>query len=134
MHVGPSFCKVARSAFNTAGLDSTITTSAAPRDAASKPIAPLPANRSRQCFWLISCPNQLKTVSRTRSGVGRRSISFGKVRTRLRHSPPMIRILFLIVRATKNEKNFRQEEVGSGLGLQKVLFTFHSCPKRPPPL
>jgi uncharacterized protein YcbX len=48
---------------------------AAPRLAASKPSAPLPANRSRQRtwpqVWSSRCSSQLNTVSRTRSGVGR---------------------------------------------------------------
>ena len=45
---------------------------AAPRDAASKPSAPVPANRSRQRRPSRSWPSQLNSVSRTRSGVGRK--------------------------------------------------------------
>ena len=97
----PSFCKLAFNACNTSRFDSTMTTSAAPRDAASNPIAPLPANRSRHRLVRMSCPSQLNTVSRTRSGVGRRSVWSGKVRTRLRHSPPMMRTLFLTSGRTK---------------------------------
>lgn len=70
---------------------STMTTRLAPRDAASKPRAPLPEKRSRHTSPVRSCPSQLNTVSRTRSGVGRKSSRVGKWMRRLRHSPPTIR-------------------------------------------
>jgi len=70
---------------------STRTTTAAPRDAASKPSAPLPANASRQRQPSRSCPSQLNSVSRTLSGVGRkpgRSATGSLLRF---HCPPMMR-------------------------------------------
>lgn len=73
---------------------STITTLAAAREAASKPSAPLPANKSRQDLPLRSCPSQLNSVSRTQFGVGRRPDASGKDRIRRRHSPPMMRSEF----------------------------------------
>src|SRR5690349_8286025 len=82
------------SARKTARSFSTITTRRAPREAASKPSAPLPAKRSRQVFPLKSCPSQLNSVSRTRSGVGRKSLTEGKAITRLRQVPPTIRTRF----------------------------------------
>src|SRR5215831_13600519 len=77
-----------------------MTTDAAPRDSASKPSAPLPANRSRQALPLKSWPSQLNTVSRTRSGVGLRSSASGNSTRRLRHSPPMMRTVLRLVRRT----------------------------------
>src|SRR5262249_7945075 len=56
-----------------------------------KPSAPLPANRSMQRRPSRRCPSQLKRVSRTRSGVGRRPCAGWKRTRRLRHSPPMMR-------------------------------------------
>src|SRR6476646_2699271 len=70
-----------------------MTTRAAPREAAAKPSAPLPANRSRQLFSASVWPSQLNSVSRTRSGVGRRSPLSGTAMRRPRYSPPMMRIL-----------------------------------------
>jgi hypothetical protein len=61
-----------RSAAPLRASRSTSTTRAAPREAASKPSAPLPAKRSRHASPSSSWPSQLKSVSRTRSGVGRR--------------------------------------------------------------
>jgi hypothetical protein len=49
-----------------------MTTSRAPREAASKPSAPVPAKASRQRDPSITGASQLNRVSRTRSGVGRR--------------------------------------------------------------
>ncbi|CAM2182673.1 hypothetical protein PSAC2689_40478 [Paraburkholderia sacchari] len=83
----------ARNCAAARALRSTITTRAAPRDAASKPSAPLPANRSRQRWPSRRWPSQLKSVSRTRSGVGRRpsrSSTGSGVRFQ---SPPMMRIV-----------------------------------------
>src|SRR3954471_16177070 len=77
----------------TARSFSTMTTRAAPREAASNPSAPLPAKRSRQLFSSSVWPSQLNSVSRTRSGVGRRSPRSGTAMRRPRYSPPMMRIL-----------------------------------------
>ena len=52
-------------------LSSTKVTCLAPRDNASIDRIPLPAKRSRQVAPLISCINQLKSVSLTRLLVGR---------------------------------------------------------------
>src|SRR5512134_981998 len=72
-----------------------MTTSAAPRDSASKPRAPEPAKRSRQRLPARSWPSQLKSRSRTKSGVGRRPAAAGNRIRRLRHSPPMMRTALL---------------------------------------
>ena len=64
-------CCVTRIAAASCASCSSSTTCAAPRDAASKPSAPVPANASRQRQPLRSCPSQLNSVSRTRSIVGR---------------------------------------------------------------
>ena len=70
---------------------STITTHFAPREAASKPSAPVPANRSRQRASSTSPASQLNNVSRTRSGVGRiRSVVTTGSR-RLLQRPAMMR-------------------------------------------
>ena len=82
---------VARRLAAAAGSRSSRTTSAAPRDAASKPSAPEPAKASRQRHPGSDWPSQLKTVSRTRSGVGLRpgrSTTGRRVRFQ---APPMIR-------------------------------------------
>jgi hypothetical protein len=71
---------------------------AAPREAASRPRAPVPANASTQCQPGNSPPpapamlaSQLNSVSRTRSGVGRRpGLSATERRVRF-HWPPMMR-------------------------------------------
>ena len=69
---------------------------AAPRDSASSPSAPLPANRSRQRLPGTLAISQLNRVSRTRSGVGRMPPSPGKRMRRPRHSPPMMRRVWII--------------------------------------
>jgi hypothetical protein len=79
---------------------STKTTSSAPRESASKPSAPEPAKRSRQRFPVRSCPSQLNSVSRTRSGVGRSPDAAGKSTNRLRHVPAMMRTEFDFLVAT----------------------------------
>src|SRR5438445_12129575 len=81
---------------DTARSCSTITTRAAPRDAASKPSAPLPAKRSRQASPSRRWPSQLNSVSRTRSGVGRNPGFDGTAMRRPRYSPAMIRSLPLL--------------------------------------
>ena len=77
----------------TRRLFSTSVTRAAPREAHSKPRMPLPANRSRQCHPVRSCPSQLNRVSRTRSGVGRKPCTSMTWTSRLRQAPPVMRIL-----------------------------------------
>src|SRR5690606_6706974 len=60
-------------------------------DSASRPSAPLPANRSStRAPGSIGC-NQLNSVSRTRSGVGRRPWRSATGRRVPRQCPPMIR-------------------------------------------
>ena len=80
-----------RSSATSAGSRSSSTASAAPRDAASKPSAPLPAKASRQRQPERSWPSQLKSVSRTRSGVGRRPGRSATGSLLRFHDPPMIR-------------------------------------------
>src|SRR3569832_1220582 len=70
---------------------SIMTTRPAPREAASKPSAPLPANKSRQIHPGRSWPSQLNNVSRTRSGVGRKPAPSGKSSRRRRYCPQMMR-------------------------------------------
>lgn len=74
----------------TALFRSTNTTSAAPREAASKPSAPLPAKRSRQRAPNIPEPNQLKSVSLTRPGVGRNPDTAGTINRRRFQRPAII--------------------------------------------
>ena len=69
--------------------DSTNTQSAAPRDSASRPSAPAPANRSRQCAPRTSGASQSNRVSRARTGVGR--AVGGTFIRRPRKLPPAIR-------------------------------------------
>ncbi len=71
-------------------FESTKTTSPAPLDNASKPSAPLPANKSRHTAPSIRSRNQLKRVSLAASVVGRSSVEESKIIRRLRHSPAMI--------------------------------------------
>src|SRR6202023_3435650 len=70
---------------------STNVACAAPRDSASSPSAPLPANRSRQRDPGTRGPNQLNSVSRTLSGGGRISGCGGEANPPPRHDPPIIR-------------------------------------------
>src|SRR6267143_142480 len=65
--------------------------------------APLPAKRSRHAMPVRSCPSQLKSVSRTRSGVGLKSATSGNSRMRLRQRPPMIRTVLGLVRRTDDD-------------------------------
>jgi len=71
---------------------STKHASAAPRDNASKPSTPVPAKRSRQRAPTTASCNQLNSVSRTRSGVGRTAVQSGISMRRPRHSPATIRM------------------------------------------
>ena len=63
----------------------------APRDNASKPRAPVPANRSSTCISTISDCSQLNRVSRVRSPVGRSPDNAGMGNFRPRCTPPMMR-------------------------------------------
>src|SRR5699024_8235670 len=64
----------------------------APRDNASRNSAPLPVKASStRAPWIVGA-SQLNSVSRTRSGVGRKPGASGTVSLRERHSPPMIRM------------------------------------------
>ncbi len=81
------------SCLQTRALLSTKTAWAAPLDNASKPSAPLPANKSRHFAPTIDGDNQLNSVSRTRSGVGRSDFKFGNSMFLLRHCPAMMRTL-----------------------------------------
>ena len=93
---------LARSSRAAAPSRSTKVTCAAPLDRDSRPSAPLPANRSRQRAPDTRGPSQLKSVSRTRSGVGRISGSGGKRSFLPRQVPPMI----LSTRASRAPREF----------------------------
>src|SRR5690554_4797661 len=83
--------RLSRRAVASAGVWSTRVALAAPRDKASRPSAPEPANRSRQSLparWKFS---QLNRVSRVRAGLGRTPPASGKRSFRLRQSPPIMR-------------------------------------------
>lgn len=83
-----------RMACNATGDFSTKQTCRAPRERASMPQAPLPANRSRQAARGNASCSQLNRVSRTRSAVGRSPSTSGNCNLRLRHCPAMMRRLF----------------------------------------
>jgi len=70
---------------------STKVTCAAPRERASSPSAPLPANKSSTRAASMRGCSQLNRVSRTRSGVGRISTPAGNCNRRPRCRPPMMR-------------------------------------------
>src|SRR5258708_24966271 len=74
-----------------AGNCSTNTASRAPRDSASNPKAPEPANKSNTLVSAMECCSQLNKVQRTRPGVGRRPGISGKCTRRPRHTPAMMR-------------------------------------------
>ncbi len=80
------WCTAVNSRTARASLSSN-TTSAAPRDAASRPRAPEPANASSTRQPDRSWPSQLKSVSRTQSGVGR-SPGRASTRNRVRFQVP----------------------------------------------
>ena len=91
--MNPVASMLAFSAASAAGADSTNVAEAAPRDTASSPSAPEPANRSSTSApsrqpWLCS---ELKTASRTLLVVGRTSMPSGVLNRRPRASPAMIR-------------------------------------------
>jgi hypothetical protein len=66
-------------------------TQPAPRESASMPSAPVPANKSRQRAPSMIGASQLNSVSRTRSGVGRRPGASGTSSRDRRRLPPMMR-------------------------------------------
>src|SRR5690606_18528404 len=75
----------------SSGSRSTSTTSAAPREAASKPRAPVPANRSSTLAPGNAGCSQLNRVSRTRPAVGRRPGRSGTGSFEPRRRPAMMR-------------------------------------------
>ena len=72
---------------------STKRTNAAPRLRASTPMAPVPANRSRQVLFVVRGPRILNSASRTRSQVGRMisTPALGAANRRPRALPPVMR-------------------------------------------
>ncbi|SEH06028.1 Uncharacterised protein [Candidatus Venteria ishoeyi] len=86
------------SCFARMGDCSIKVTCAAPREAASRPNAPLPAKASRQTAPGRLGINQLNKVSRRRSGVGRNPGSLGTASLRPRHKPAIMRTLPVVVR------------------------------------
>ena len=87
----PSRCAFLRSASVAARLLSTNTALRAPRDSASNPSAPLPANKSRQRRSTTSAASQLKRVSRTRPSVGRKDALPWRFSFWPFHRPPTMR-------------------------------------------
>ena len=82
---------------------------------ASKPSAPVPANRSRQRRPSRSWPSQLNSVSRTRSGVGRRPSRSSTASGVRFQSPPMMRIVCGLPRqkaAGRQEQDIRNIDDG----------------------
>src|SRR6185312_10103203 len=79
-------------ALSDGGFSSTKVAEPAPRDKASRPSAPLPANRSRTRAPSRASPNMLIQASRTRSAVGRTRWSFGISNRRPPNCPATIRI------------------------------------------
>jgi len=65
----------------------------APRDSASRPSTPLPAKQSSTTAPGHTGASQLNSVSRIRSGVGRKPSASTTSIFRPRHLPPMILIL-----------------------------------------
>ena len=92
---------------------------------------PVPARRcrrteSRQRAPLMTGASQLKRVSRTRSGVGRRPSAGVKLSLRPRHCPPMMRSVLCFVAAFAGSGHF----VASSKGGRIVAF----CGRSPLPL
>ena len=78
----------------------------APRDSASNPSAPVPANMSRQRAPIMTGCSQLNIVSLTRSGVGRISGMSLKCNLRLRQWPPIMRTTLLVLFAWRDIVSF----------------------------
>src|SRR5262245_52346428 len=87
----PSASRFARSAARLLDAGSTKSTCSAPRDSASSPSAPEPANRSRTRAPGNHGPTMLIHASRTRSPVGRTWSPGGAVIRRPRQRPAMMR-------------------------------------------
>ena len=104
---GASVAMFSRSCSAVSRSDSMNVAALAPRDSASSPSAPLPANRSRQRLPSTTGASQLKRVSRTRSGVGRMPGCRGKRIRRPRHSPPIIRSSFGFLRCIARSPRYR---------------------------
>ena len=131
-----SFAFVARSSSTSSGSCSTSSTLAAPREAASKPSAPVPANASMQRQPSRSWPSQLNSVSRTRSGVGLRP-GLSRTGSFVRfHCPPMMRTsrggaALLVMRPSLSA---RQKKAGRPGGTPGTLFSGgkiqHPCERR----
>jgi hypothetical protein len=81
----PSAARLARTARIAAGALSTNVASAAPRDSASMPSAPEPANKSSTRAPATRSPRIENSASRMRSDVGRVAVPVGAVRRRPRH-------------------------------------------------
>src|SRR2546423_6628677 len=86
-----SVSALARIAASDALCFSTKSTALAPRDRASNPRAPEPANRSSTRASGINCCKMLNHASRTRSEVGRTVRPVGVLRRRPLNSPEMMR-------------------------------------------
>ncbi len=115
----PSNRAFSASAAQAALLRSTMITRAAPLESASKPRAPLPANKSRQVAPGTSARSQLNRVSRMRSGVGRRPSPSGNRSSRLRNRPPIMRTVFLrrrfcFIADTENDLSGRRVSTAVG--------------------
>src|SRR5579875_2119726 len=87
----PSAARFARISCADFGCDSTKITSRAPRLIASIPIAPVPAYRSKNSESFTVGPRTLKSVSRSRSLVGRIFSAPGPFSRRLRNCPAITR-------------------------------------------
>ncbi|MNV77661.1 hypothetical protein D3C71_1711030 [compost metagenome] len=87
----PNLATDSRNWRDNATSRSTSVACAAPRDTASSPSAPLPANRSSTRAPPNRGISQLNSVSRTRSLLGRSPGDSGTGSFVLRHLPPMIR-------------------------------------------
>src|SRR4051794_13071606 len=87
----PSASRLERSARSAAGAESTKVAAAAPRESASMPSAPLPANRSSTRASGSRATSTENSASRTRSEVGRVAAPGGATSRRPPHSPAITR-------------------------------------------
>ena len=94
----PRRCAFFFNAATVPRLLSTSTALRAPRESASNPSAPLPANRSRQSLPSTCPASQLNNVSRTRPRDGRTAALAGTFSFRPFHRPPIMRTSFLDMR------------------------------------
>ena len=86
----PSASRLAFTAATEAAAESTNVASAAPRESASSPSAPEPANRSSTRASCTKSPRIENSASRTRSEVGRVARPLGVVRRRPPQRPATI--------------------------------------------